>query len=181
MRREQICEIINNRMQLATGCTEPAAIALTAAYARERLPGRGISRVRVKASVNVIKNAMCAGIPNLDFTGVNFAAALGATAGQSGRQLMVVDTASPAQVQQALDLVRQGRVTVDREEAGPGGDKLFIEVGLESEDGRAAVAIIAGGHTNLVYLASDREVFIDRREEPEKEKQTPAPGRSSSP
>ena len=39
MNRKLICQILNHEMMLATGCTEPAAIALTAAIAREQLDG----------------------------------------------------------------------------------------------------------------------------------------------
>ena len=45
-------------MMLATGCTEPAAIALTAAIAREQLDGE-LEHIKVRASANIIKNAMC--------------------------------------------------------------------------------------------------------------------------
>ena len=37
MDRKLICSILNSEMELATGCTEPAAIALTAATARKHL------------------------------------------------------------------------------------------------------------------------------------------------
>ena len=48
-------------MELATGCTEPAAIALCAANARAHLKGE-VKELTVLASVNIIKNAMAAGI-----------------------------------------------------------------------------------------------------------------------
>ena len=39
MDHKLICEILNSEMELATGCTEPAAIALCAANARAHLKG----------------------------------------------------------------------------------------------------------------------------------------------
>lgn len=167
MDRKRICEVINNEMMLATGCTEPAAIALTAAYARERLAGRPV-RVSVKASVNIIKNAMCAGIPNMAYTGVNYAAALGAVAGRTSALLMVIDEASPEQAEEAAALVHGGNVTVDAVE---NVDKLYIEAELEDEAGHTSTAIIAGAHTNLIYLAADGEVYTDRRAEQPKAEQ----------
>ena len=62
MNRKLICQILNHEMMLATGCTEPAAIALTAAIAREQLDGE-LEHIKVRASANIIKNAMSAGIP----------------------------------------------------------------------------------------------------------------------
>ena len=71
MNRTLICQILNHEMMLATGCTEPAAIALTAAVAREHLIGEP-THVKVLASVNIIKNAMAAGIPGTDCTGMRW-------------------------------------------------------------------------------------------------------------
>ena len=80
MDHKLICDILNSEMVVATGCTEPAAIALTAATARTHLEGK-VSKVKVSASVNMIKNAMSAGIPGTEYMGMDYAAALGATGG----------------------------------------------------------------------------------------------------
>ena len=48
MNRKLICQILNHEMMLATGCTEPAAIALTAAIAREQLDGE-LEHIKVRA------------------------------------------------------------------------------------------------------------------------------------
>ena len=69
MNRKLICQILNHEMMLATGCTEPAAIALTAAIAREQLDGE-LEHIKVRASANIIKNAMSAGIPGTNYTGI---------------------------------------------------------------------------------------------------------------
>ena len=47
MNRKLICQILNHEMMLATGCTEPAAIALTAAIAREQLDGE-LEHIKVR-------------------------------------------------------------------------------------------------------------------------------------
>ena len=54
MNRKLICQILNHEMMLATGCTEPAAIALTAAIAREQLDGE-LEHIKVRASANIIR------------------------------------------------------------------------------------------------------------------------------
>ena len=58
--------ILNSEMELATGCTEPGAVALTAAEAGQALRKAGVDKaeeITVNASINIIKNAMSAGIP----------------------------------------------------------------------------------------------------------------------
>ena len=52
--------ILNSEMELATGCTEPGAVALTAAEAGQALRKAGVDKaeeITVNASVNIIKNA----------------------------------------------------------------------------------------------------------------------------
>ena len=129
MNRKLICQILNHEMMLATGCTEPAAIALTAAIAREQLDGE-LEHIKVRASANIIKNAMSAGIPGTNYTGINYAAALGAVCGAVDRQLRVVDDARPEDIERAAHLVENGYVDV-RRAFDP--DKLYVEVELVTQ------------------------------------------------
>mgnify|MGYP001536974988 CR=1 FL=1 len=110
MNRKLICQILNHEMMLATGCTEPAAIALTAAIAREQLDGE-LEHIKVRASANIIKNAMSAGIPGTNYTGINYAAALGAVCGAVDRQLRVVDDARPEDIEHQSRAIIKGAHT----------------------------------------------------------------------
>jgi len=150
MDRKLICNILNQEMMLATGCTEPAAIALAAAYARCSLKGEP-EHIKVTASVNIIKNAMAAGIPGIEYTGMNYAAALGAVCGRVDRQLQVVDDATEADIAKAAQLVQSGNVELARADAP---DKLYIEIELRSAEHQSR-AIIKGSHTNLAFLEAD--------------------------
>lgn len=150
MNRTLICQILNHEMMLATGCTEPAAIALTAAVAREHLTGEP-THVKVLASVNIIKNAMAAGIPGTDCTGMNYAAALGAVCGQAERRLQVVDEASPEDVARAVELVQSGNVEMGRTSEP---DKLYVEVELTNTSHQSR-AVIRGAHTNVALVEKD--------------------------
>jgi Uncharacterized conserved protein len=150
MDRNLICQILNQEMMLATGCTEPAAIALTAAVARQHLTGEP-SHIHVAASVNIIKNAMSAGIPGTSYTGIGYAAALGAVCGRVDRQLRVVDDATHEQIEHAADLVRRGDVEVVR---AKDPNKLYVEVELTNEEHQAR-AIISGSHTNVTLIEAD--------------------------
>lgn len=157
MDRRLFCDILNSEMTLATGCTEPAAIALCAAYAREHLKGQ-VADLQVLASVNIIKNAMAAGIPGTPHTGIDYAAALGAIGGRTERQLQVIDKASDEERQKAVELVRSGHVKMGKKETV---EKLYVEVEVKSADGHQAKAIIASAHTNLIYAEEDGKAVID--------------------
>ena len=158
MDHKLFCDILNSEMELATGCTEPAAVALCAAYAREHLKGE-VAELSVFASVNIIKNAMAAGIPGIRGTGIHFAAALGATGGKTERRLQVIDTATEDERRQAVELVESGRVRMGRKETP---EKFYIEVELKSGDGHQSKAVIAGSHTNLVSIEEDGKVVLER-------------------
>ena len=64
MEQNMFIRILNSEMELATGCTEPGAVALTAAEAGQALRKAGVDKaeeITVNASINIIKNAMSAG------------------------------------------------------------------------------------------------------------------------
>ena len=63
MEQNMFIRILNSAMELATGCTEPGAVALTAAEAGQALRKAGVDKaeeITVNASINIIKNAMSA-------------------------------------------------------------------------------------------------------------------------
>ena len=157
MDHKLICEILNSEMELATGCTEPAAIALCAANARAHLKG-DVAELTVLASVNIIKNAMAAGIPGTKYTGIDYAAALGAIGGKVERQLQVVDEASEEERRKAIELVQSGRVKMGKKETP---EKLYVEVEVKSADGHQAKAVIASAHTNVVRIEEDGVAVVD--------------------
>ena len=157
MDHKLICDILNSEMELATGCTEPAAIALCAANARAHLKGE-VAQLTVLASVNIIKNAMAAGIPGTSYTGIDYAAALGAVGGKVERQLQVVDEASEEERRKAIELVQSGKVKMGKKDTP---EKLYVEVEVKSEDGHQAKAVIASAHTNVVRIEEDGVAVVD--------------------
>ena len=82
--------ILKEELVPAGGCTEPIAIAYTAATARKTL-GAMPERMEVHASGNLIKNAMGVYIPNGGkLRGVNAAAVLGVVGGNPDKKLEVL-------------------------------------------------------------------------------------------
>lgn len=158
MDKTMFFRILNSEMELATGCTEPGAIALTGAYAGAELNklGEAIQRMEVKASTNIIKNAMAAGIPGTSYTGMPYAAAIGAAAGAPERKLEVINGVSDDVYKAAELLVETGKVNVELAKVP---QKLYIDVTVYGPT-HSARAVIADLHTNLVLLEVDgKEVF----------------------
>lgn len=158
MDKTMFFRILNSEMELATGCTEPGAIALTGAYVGRELNrcGDTIEKMDVKASTNIIKNAMAAGIPNTKYTGIPYAAAIGFFAAAPDRQLEVINHVSDEVYSAAEQLVEGGHVTVSQAKVP---QKLYIDITAVGKV-HTVRAVIADLHTNLILLELDgKELF----------------------
>ena len=158
--RQQMISLMQHEVVPAIGCTEPVAVALCAARAAEKL-GSLPERVEVELSMNVLKNAMGVGIPGTGMIGLPIAIALGALIGKSEYQLEVLRDCTPEAVEQGKSFMDEGRITVSLKEGI--SEKLYIEVLCEA-NGNEAEAIIATGHTNFVYMRSNKDVLLDNRQ-----------------
>ena len=154
--------ILNSEMELATGCTEPGAVALTAAEAGAALRKAGGTRVEavtVRASINIIKNAMSAGIPGTSYQGMDYAAAIGAVGGDPVHLLEVMNYVPREQMEEAAALVKAGKVKV---EVAQVPQKLYVEV-LVTSDGHTGRAVVRDLHTNVVLVEQDGVATLDKQ------------------
>ena len=161
MEKNMFIRILNSEMELATGCTEPGAVALTAAEAGCALRRAGantVEEVLVSASVNIIKNAMSAGIPGTSYEGMDYAAAIGAVGGEPVHLLEVMNYVAPEQVEQAAALVKAGKVKV---EVAQVPQKLYVDVTVKGE-GHTGRAVVRDLHTNVVLVQQDGETTLDK-------------------
>ena len=155
--------ILNSEMELATGCTEPGAVALTAAEAGQALRKAGVDKaeeITVNASINIIKNAMSAGIPGTDYEGMDYAAAIGALGGDPVYLLEVMNYVPRETVEAAAALVKAGKVRVNVAQVP---QKLYIEV-IAKGGGHTGRAIVRDLHTNVVLVEQDGVATLDKRD-----------------
>lgn len=162
--RKEIIALINREVVPAMGCTEPIAVSLCTAKAKEIL-GVVPEKIDVSLSPNVLKNAMGVGIPGTNMIGLPIAVALGAIVGRSEYQLEVLRDTTPEAVEQGSRMIDEERISVGVKQGAC--DMLYIEVKV-SGNNHDAVAIISGAHTNFVYLEKDGEVILDSRTSAEK-------------
>lgn len=159
--REQIIALVKREVVPAIGCTEPIAVALCVARAAETL-GERPGRIDVWLSANILKNAMGVGIPGTGMIGLPIAVALGALVGKSAYQLEVLKESTPADVEEGKRFIDEGRIRIALKPDIT--EKLYIEVTCTADgEKHRSTAIIAGGHTEFVYLSRDEEVLLDRR------------------
>ena len=156
--RQQIRELINREVVVATGCTEPGAVALAVAKARETL-GSMPDRTELLLSKNVFKNAMGVGIPGTGMIGLPIAVAIALTSGDSSRQLEVLTVPSSCVDEAKTWLANNGdKISIGLKERCE--DKLYIECICTKGNDRAK-AVISKRHTNFVYVAKNDNILLD--------------------
>ena len=168
--RKQLKAIMQQEVVLATGCTEPGAVALCVAKAVETL-GCEPTSISLKLSKNVYKNAMGVGIPGTGMIGLPIAVAMAVTHGDPSRGLEVL-TLPANQVEEAKQWLANnaGKINIGVKETS---DKLYIECTVKGERlkvkgetvdaSHLATAVIAKRHTNFIFVKKDDRVLLDHK------------------
>lgn len=149
----RIDSLIRREVVPATGCTEPACVALAVAYATNVLPGE-VAHVTVRLSANMIKNAMGVGIPGTGMIGIPIAIALGAVIRCPQRGLQVLEGFGQETLDEAKAFVERDLITIELCQ-DEGIDKLYVEVLASSQQGHTSRAIIEHTHTGIRLLERD--------------------------
>ena len=145
--------ILTRELVPALGCTEPIAIALAAAKAREAL-GEEPRRLLVKCSGNIIKNAKGVIVPTTgNMRGIDTSAVLGALAGCPALGLEVLSKVGPADLEATRQMLAQGVCTVELLDT-PSRLHIIVEI---TGDNHTALAEIRDEHTNVVRIERDGE------------------------
>lgn len=163
-----IKEFLKAEVKPALGCTEPGAVALAVARAREELHG-DVESVMVSVSDSIYKNGVDVGIPGTrGLRGNNVAAALAALCGKSAYGLEVLKDCSESHAAAALEMMKKGavKVTPDMEKHG-----VYVEASVRA-GGMHALCRIEGTHTGISLVTVDGETRFRAGE--------PSPSGSSS-
>lgn len=188
--RTSIIELIKREVIPAIGCTEPIAVALCVAKATEIL-GCKPHRIEAYLSANILKNAMGVGIPGTGMIGLPIAIALGALIGKSEYGLEVLKECTPDAVEAGKRMIADEAISIKLKEditeklyieitasatttaasctttATSGATTASSTTAASSgttttsSGTQSATAIIAGGHTNFIYLSHNGEVLLD--------------------
>ena len=166
MTNTELLHLLHSEVVPAIGCTEPIAVALCVARAKELL-GELPESITVSLSKNVYKNAFAVGIPNTGMTGLPIAIALGATIGKSEYMLEVLRDATPKAVEDAKRYMLHVPASIRIDYDAPSILYIHAEV---SASGRTAQATIMDEHTKFVEstgeanLPSTGEVDLQHNE-----------------
>ena len=150
--------ILAEELVLATGCTEPIAIAYAAAKLRETL-GALPETVKAEVSGNILKNVKSVVVPNTGgLKGIRPAIAAGIIAGRPEAELQVISEVSPEALERMKQYVAEVPIAVSCMEDTP----CMLEIRLTGRAGdQSAVVRIANHHTNVIHLEKNGEILLD--------------------
>ncbi|MBV5284017.1 MAG: serine dehydratase subunit alpha family protein [Paludibacter sp.] len=159
--RSEIITLIKQEVIPAIGCTEPVAVALAVARAKEVL-GAIPDKIEVSLSSNMLKNAMGVGIPGTGMVGLPIAIALGALIGKSEYGLEVLKDLSPEALEQGKKMIDDKVMTVYLKQKIT--EKLYIEVQVSNGNDTAQV-IISRNHTRFSHIQRNEEILLQLDDE----------------
>ena len=150
--------ILKKELVAAMGCTEPIAIAYAAAKCREVL-GCLPDSCHVRCSGNIVKNVMGVTVPNSGgLKGIDVAATLGILGGDAERDLEVLQSVTPAHIEQAKVLLAEGFCTCALEQ---GVENLYILIRLTA-GAEEAVVEIRNYHKNITRIEKNGEMLYQQ-------------------
>lgn len=160
--REYI-RILEEELVPAMGCTEPIALAYAAAKAREVFGGMP-DHVTAWCSGNIIKNVRCVTIPNSgNMMGIEAGVTLGMVGGEAGRQMEVLESVTPEDIQEAKRLLSEGFCTTRLLDSPA---PLHIRLHLTGKGGEVLLEI-RHAHTNITRIEKNGNVLFAGEEDEE--------------
>ena len=154
---ENYLNILKQELVPALGCTEPIAIAYTAAKARQIL-GEFPDSVEMELSGNIIKNVKGVTVPNSGgMKGMEVAAVLGIVGGNADKALEVLSEVTCEDIAKTKELINQKICSCSLVE---GVDNLYITAKVRKGEHFASVTI-EHQHTNITRIEKDGEVLLD--------------------
>lgn len=148
-------ELLHREVVPALGCTEPIAVALTAARAAEAL-GCEPEWLDVAVSANLLKNGMGVMVPGTGEMGLGIAAGAGALGGKSALGLECLRDLEPEQVARARALLAEGKINLHL----PENELLLYCKVVARGGGHSGAAELRDSHANITAVWRDDELVF---------------------
>ena len=157
--QENILKILHEEVIPAQGCTEPIAIAFTAAKTKEVFEHETITKVVIRCSGNIIKNVKSVVVPNSGgMIGIEVSAVMGLLFGDASRDLMVISDITQKQMEKVKEFLDTKEVVVIHEDTPT---KLYVMVEIHNDNHCSSVEI-KHLHTNITQIKRDKEVLLQQ-------------------
>lgn len=157
---QKYTKLLNQEMVKALGCTEPIAVALAGAKAREVL-GKMPEKMVIKCSQNIVKNVKGVTVPTTgDMKGIDTACVLGALAGDANLELEVLRNVKKDDIKTLKELLAKKICKVEQLESG---DNLHIICQVKNGKDNAEVEILHS-HSNIVSIKKNGKTIFEKKE-----------------
>lgn len=161
--------LLHKELTMATGCTEPIAIAYAGARLRAAL-GAIPEHCTVYCSGNIVKNVMAVTVPNSGGAkGIDTAAVLGIVGGDASRVLDVLHAISEEDIALTRKYIEEKRCKCELVE---GVANLYIRIEAEAGEDTALVEI-RDYHSNVTRLEKNGKPLITVSAKGEAEEDAP--------
>ena len=153
-------DILHEELVPALGCTEPIAIALASAKARDVL-GKIPEHIVAKCSGNLIKNVKCVIVPNTEnLIGIEASAIVGAVGGDFSKGMEVLSSVTHSQLERAKKLFADKICTVELLDT-----PLNLHLIICAEAGKDKVEVeIRNLHDNITRITKNGKIIYDAKE-----------------
>lgn len=153
---------LHNGVSVATGCTEPVAVAFAVATCAKQLDHEEPQQIDVEVSANIMKNAIAVIVPGTGHPGLPIAAAVGYLFGDPEKGMKVIPKLDARKDEKITDLANSGKINVSVADVK---DKLYVHVKVTTVANNTAEVYIAADHTNI-YLLKKNDVTIFAKDRP---------------
>ena len=154
---EAYISILKEELLMATGCTEPIAIAYCAAKMRDILGGEP-ERIEAEVSGNILKNVKSVIVPNTGgLKGINAAIAAGIIAGRAEKVLQVISYVTQEEHSRIREYMEVTPLAVSCSDNG-----RMLDIRLTGyRGGDSAMVHIANNHSNIIREERNGAVLME--------------------
>ncbi len=156
---QKYIKLLNQEMVKALGCTEPIAVALAGAKAKEVL-GKIPTKMVVKCSQNIIKNVKGVAVPTTNgMKGIDTSCLIGAIAGDASLELEVLRNVKDTDLILLKDMLAKNVCKVEELDSG---DNLHIICYAENGNDNVEVEILHS-HSNISSVKKNGKVLFENK------------------
>ncbi|MBO8161652.1 MAG: serine dehydratase subunit alpha family protein [Thermosipho sp. (in: Bacteria)] len=146
-------KIFFDQVKPAYGCTEPIAVALSTAIAKQYVD-KDIRKINIELDKNTYKNGLVVTIPGTNISGLELAASLGFLCGDAKLKLEVLKNVDSSCIEAAKKLTEKVKISLVNKE------HLYINTTVI---GTHTVNVkIEGKHDNIVHVEVDSQEVLDK-------------------
>lgn len=149
----RLIKLLRQQVKPAIGCTEPIAVAIAVAKAREVIDG-DIESIDVLISPSIYKNGYSVTIPGTNKKGNAYAAALSSVVGKSEYGLEVLKDVEENNFKEADEMLSKVNIRFDISISG-----VYVKATIKTDKGISCVEI-KDTHDNIVsVISNDKTLF----------------------